>query len=96
MIRQAMLPVLEKIHYFNLASFLKRGNIGYQNLTPTERPKICSRMIILGKSFEGCTRDHCTIPDVWAKTVVNKPRQKIQATLGGQRNGRQNGLSNRG
>ena len=57
-IRQAMLPVLEKIQYFSLA---------YQDLTPTERPKICSRMMILGKCFEGCTRDHCTIPDVWAE-----------------------------
>ena len=81
-----MLPVLEKIQYFSLASFLKRGNIAYQDLTPTERPKICSRMMILGKCFEGCTRDHCTILDVWAKIVVNKLRQQIQVTLGGQGN----------
>ena len=96
MIRQAMLPVLEKIRYFILASFLKRGNIGYQDLTPNERPNICSRMMILGKFFEECTRDHCPIPDVWAKTVVNKLRQQIEATLGGQGNDRQNGQSNRG
>ena len=96
MIRHAMLPVLEYIQYFSLASFLKRGNIAYQDLTPTERPKICSRMTILGKFFEGCTRDHCTIPNVWAKTVVNKVRQQIQVMLGGQGNDRRNGQSNRG
>ena len=53
-------------------------------------------MMILGKWFEGCTSDHCTIPDVWAKTVVNKLKQQIQFTLEGQGNDRRNGQSNRG
>ena len=96
MVRQVILPVIEKIQYFSLASFLKRGNIGYQDLTPTERPKICSRVVVLRKYFEGYTRDHCTTSNVWAKKLVTKLRQQIQATLGGQGNDRRNWQGNRG
>ena len=52
--------------------------------------------MILGIYLEGYIRDHCTIPDVWAKIVVNKLQQQIQATLGGQGNERRNEHNNRG
>lgn len=67
-----MLPVIEKIQYFSMAICLKRLNIKYQELTSTENPKACSRMMILRGHFEECTRDHCTILDIWEKKVVDK------------------------
>ena len=38
-------------------------------------------MMILGKCFEGCTRDHCIIANVWTKKVVDKLRVQIQSTI---------------
>ena len=86
-------PVLSKIQFFSLATFLKRGHIGYQDITPSERPRICSRMMMLGKCFEGCNREHTTIPDSWAKKVVEKLGPVIQETCNGTETRHQDGRS---
>jgi len=51
-------------------------------------------MMILGKCFEGCTREHCTIPDACAKTVTDKLRSQIRNTIQGQGNDRRQGQIN--
>ena len=76
-----MEPVLAKIDFFGLAQFLKRAKIDYQDITPTERPKLCSRMMLLGKCFEGCQLEHTSIPDSWAKKVVEKLKSQIATSM---------------
>ena len=76
-----MEPVLAKINFFSLAQFLKRAKIEYQDITPTERPKLCSRMMLLDKCFEGCQREHTSLPDIWAKTVVEKLKSQIAISM---------------
>ena len=76
-----MEPVLAKINFFSLAQFLKRAKIDYQDITPTERPKLCSRIMLLGKCFEGCQREHTSIPDSWAKKVVEKLKNQIATSM---------------
>ena len=59
--------VLTNISIVSLDTFPKRGRIGYQDITPSEHPRIYSGMMILGKCFEGCTREHTTTLDQWVK-----------------------------
>ena len=73
-----------KIQIFSLAIFLKRGHINYQDLTLTGILILCSRIITLGKCFEGYTSEHCTIPDIWTKKVADKLCTKIQNAIQGQ------------
>ena len=49
--------------------------------------------MMLGKCFEGCTREHTTIPDDWAKKVVEKLRPVIQETYNGTERRHQDGRS---
>ena len=76
-----MEPVLAKIDFFGLAQFLKRAKIDYQDITPTERPKLCSRMMLLGKCFEGYQREHTSILDLWAKKLVEKLKSQIATSM---------------
>ena len=80
-VRRVMEPVLAKINFFSMAQFLKRAKIDYQDITPTERPKLCSRMMLFGKCFEGCQREHTSIPDSWAKKVVEKLKSQIATSM---------------
>ena len=50
-VRRVIEPVLAKIIFFSMAQFLKRAKIDYQDITPTERPKLCYRMMLLGIFF---------------------------------------------
>ena len=76
-----MEPVLAKIDFFGLAQFLKRAKIEYQDITPTERPKLCSQRMLLGKYFEGCQREHTSLPDIWAKKVVENLKSQIAISM---------------
>ena len=80
-VRRVMEPVLAKINFFSMAQFLKRAKIDYQDITPTERPKLCTRMMLLGKCFEGCQREHTSIPDSWAKKVIENLKNQIATSM---------------
>ena len=66
-------------------SHFKRGiTFSIRNSPKRKNRNLCSRVMILGKYFEGCTRYYCTILDVWIRKEVDKLRFQIQSTVGGQ------------
>ena len=81
-IKRAMTPVLTKVKFFSLKEFLRRAKLNPKDLVNSDN-NVCTRLLLLGKCFDGCRGRHVKVSDSWAKKVVEKLKPALDNSLAG-------------
>ena len=81
-IKRAMTPVLNKVKFFSIKEFLRRAKLDPKELVNSDN-NVCTRLLLLGKYFDGCRIRHEKISDSWARKVVEKLKPALDNSLVG-------------
>ena len=63
-IKRAMTPVLNKVKFFSIKEFLCRAKLNTKDLVNSDN-NVCTRLLLLGKCFDGCRGRHVKVSDSW-------------------------------
>ena len=77
-----MTPVLAKVKFFSIKEFLRRAKVNPKDLVNSDN-NVCTRLLLLGKCFDGCRGRHVKVSDSWAKQVVEKLKPALDNSLAG-------------
>ena len=81
-IQRAMTPVLAKVKFFSIKEFLRRAKVNPKDLVNSDN-NVCTRLLLLGKCFDGCRGRHVKVSDSWAKKVAEKLKPALDNSLAG-------------
>ena len=81
-IKQAKTLVLNKVKFFSIKEFLCRAKLNTKDLVNSDN-NVCTRLMLLGKCFDGCRGRHVKVSDSWAKKVVEKLKPALDNSLAG-------------
>ena len=77
-----MTPVLNKVKFFSIKEVLRRSKLDPKELINSDN-NVCTRLLLLGKCFDGCRSRHVKVSDSWARQVVEKLKPALDNSLAG-------------
>ena len=76
-----ILPLLSKIYQLSLAVFLWEEGVSYKDTADPNILDRCQQMIVFGRCWEGCYRDHTNVLDLHTRHIYQKLNPAQGATL---------------